>query len=231
MRLLIIEDEEDLVRAMAKGLRKQGYVVDVALDGELGYEMAAIYDYDLLVLDLNLPGLDGMEVCRRLRSICPQVLILMLTARSRPHERVMGLDVGADDYLAKPFHWEELLARIRALLRRDLRVRSPIIRCGDLTLDPTTAVACLGNRPLELTSKEFGVLEYLMRHHGEVVSQEDLLDHVWDLKTNSFTNTVRVHINSLRRKLAEASERPIQIETVVSRGYRLSTTDSVVKSL
>src|SRR5947209_6960351 len=200
MRLLVIEDEPDIASALEKGLRQVGYAVDIALDGERGSELAFVNDYDLLILDLNLPGVDGLEVCHRVRAECPSLLILMLTARSKPDERVAGLDLGADDYLIKPFHFAELTARVRALLRRDLRVRVPLLQYKDVKLDPAARVVWQGNRRVELTSKEFGILEYLLRHRGEIVSQEALLEHVWDMQTNPLTNTVRVHINSLRRK-------------------------------
>lgn len=221
MRLLIIEDESDLANALARGLCRQGYAVDIASDGEQGWELAEVNDYDLLVLDLNLPGMDGLEICRRLRSSRPRLLILMLTARGQPKDRVTGLDLGADDYLVKPFHFGELVARVRALLRRDMRAREPLLQWGDLKLDPTTRIAWQGNRPLALTRKELAILEYLMRHPGEVISQEALLEHVWDAQVNPFTNVVRVHINSLRRKLGDNASAPRYIETVVGQGYRL----------
>jgi DNA-binding response OmpR family regulator len=191
MRVLIVEDEVDLANAIAKGLRKQGYAVDIAFDGELGWEMAEINDYDLLILDLNLPRLHGLEVCRRLRATQPRLPILMLTARSQPNQRIEGLDLGADDYLVKPFHWGELMARVRALLRRSIQGTRVMLRCGDLTLDPVTQVAELGNRQLQLTGKEFSILEYLMRHQGEVIGQQELLEHIWDDSANAFTNAVR----------------------------------------
>jgi len=221
VRLLIVEDEFDFAQALTRGLRQQGYAIDVALDGVQGWELAEVNEYDLLILDLNLPEMDGLEVCRRLRASRPSLLILMLTARDRPDERVRGLDSGADDYLVKPFHFAELLARVRALLRRDMRVRTLLLQFADLKLDPTSRVAWQGNRRLELTSKEFGILEYLLRHQGEIVSQEALLEHVWDMRTNPLTNTVRVHVNSLRRKLGDLAETPRYIETVVGQGYRL----------
>ena len=221
MRLLLVEDEYDLANALARGLRNQGYAVDVAEDGLQGWEYAEVNDYDLLILDLNLPHMDGLEVCRRLRASRPGLLILMLTARSGPGERVEGLDLGADDYVVKPFHLAELMARIRALLRRDVQSRSPLLSYKDARLDPIAHIAWLGNRRLELTGKEFGILEYLLRHRGEIVSQETLLEHVWDMQANPLTNTVRVHINSLRRKLADTTETPRYIETVIGRGYRL----------
>jgi DNA-binding response OmpR family regulator len=195
MRLLIIEDEPDLAEGLARGLRHHGYAVDMAYDGLQGWELASTNDYDLLILDLNLPAMDGLEVCRRVRANC----------------------------LVKPFHFAELVARIRALLRRDMRARTPLLQYRDLKLDPIARVAWLGKRRLELTGKEFSILEYLMRHQGEVVSQEALLEHVWDMQANPLTNTVRVHINSLRRKLEDMAETPRYIETCIGHGYRLGT--------
>ncbi|HVB76014.1 MAG TPA: response regulator transcription factor [Ktedonobacteraceae bacterium] len=224
MRLLVIEDELDIAHALVRGLKREGYAVDVAYDGKQGWRLAEINEYDLLILDLHLPEMDGLEVCRRLRANQhlhepdkSSPYILMLTARSQPHERVIGLDYGADDYLVKPFHFAELCARIRALLRRDLRARAPLLQYQDLKLDPTARIIWKNNRHLELTSKEYGILEYLLRHQGEVISQETLLEHVWDMQVNPLTNTVRVHINSLRRKLQDTT----YIETVINQGYRL----------
>jgi len=224
VRLLIVDDETDFANALAKGLRQQGYVVDVCFDGLNACEEVRINSYDLVVLDLNLPGMDGLEVCRQMRLQQPELLILMLTARSQPDERVTGLDFGADDYLVKPFHFGELSARLRALLRRDRRVREPVLRYEDLALDPAYVVAWQGRRRLDLTRKEFAVLQYLMRHQGETVSQEELIEHVWGEPDALFTNSVRVHINSLRRKLGESSDRSRYIETVFGTGYRLGPT-------
>jgi DNA-binding response OmpR family regulator len=223
MRLLLVEDEIDIASALAAGLRRQGYAVDTAEDGQQALELAGVTDYDLLILDLNLPNMDGLEVCRRLRASCPSLLILMLTARSQPQERVIGLDTGADDYLVKPFHFAELVARLRALLRRDVRTRTPLLEYQDIKLDPVTRTVWQANRRLELTNKEFGILEYLLRHQREIVSQETLLEHVWDMQANPLTNTVRVHMNSLRRKLGDVAETPRYIETVIGQGYRLHT--------
>lgn len=221
MKLLIIEDEIDFANALARGLRKQGYAVDLAADGEQGLELAEVNKYDLLILDLNLPSMDGLEICRRLRAAQPQLLLLILTARSRLEDKVSGLDLGADDYLVKPFHFEELVARIRALMRRDLRVREPILRAGELKFDPASQIAWRGKRRLELTRKELAILEYLMHHPGEVISQEELIEHVWSEDVNLFTSSVRTHIHSLRRKLGDTTEKPRFIETVIGQGYRL----------
>lgn len=227
MRVLIIEDEEDLVTALAQGLKREGYAVDVALDGLTGLELASINEYDLLVLDLNLPGLDGLEICRQLRSTQAQLLILILTARDLPAHRITGLDNGADDYLTKPFHFGELLARLRALLRRDMRGREPLLHYRDLKLDPSARIVWQGHAQLELTNKEFGILEYLLRRPSEVVTQQDLLEHIWDINANPFSTTVRVHVNSLRRKLQQqdTSDSENYIQTVVGKGYRLGRPD------
>ena len=222
MRLLIVEDEIDLANALARGFRQQGYAVDVATNGERGIFWADVNDYDLLILDLNLPDIDGLDVCRKLRIQKPDLLILILTARDRLEDKVVGLDLGADDYLVKPFHFQELLARVRALLRRKgLGAHQPILKWEDLELDPVTHTAWQGKRKLNLTRKEFAILEYFMRHPGKVISQEELLEHVWDVNANPFTNTVRVHIRSLRRKLGDNAENPRYIKTVVGAGYCL----------
>ncbi len=221
MRLLVIEDDEDFATTLVAGLRKQGYAVDVAFDGEQGYELAQAHDYDLLILDLNLPGISGLEVCRRLRDERATLVVLMLTALGELHQRVDGLDSGADDYLAKPFAWEELLARVRALLRRDTNNRAVVLRCGELTLDTRAGAVALGPRRLKLTAKEYGLLQYLMQHHGKLVTNQELLEHVWDMEANEFSNAIRVHVTSLRRKLGDEAGRPQYIETVHGKGYRM----------
>ncbi|MGG1519984.1 response regulator transcription factor [Paenibacillus oryzisoli] len=226
MRILIVEDEEDLSRALAKGLKREGYAVDIAVDGLIGWELADTNEYDVILLDINLPELDGISLCQRIRrsSHHSDVFILMLTARSHPDEVEEGLDSGADDYLRKPFVFNELLARIRALLRRSSSVKSSVLQFEQLTLDSKTKEVWFENVLIPLTRKEFGLLEYLMLHPGEVISSERLLEHVWDIHADPLTSTVRVHINSLRRKLAshdpEAGERYIQ--TVQGHGYRLA---------
>ena len=218
MRILVTEDEKDLADALAKGLERQGYAVDVAYDGEESLRLAEVNDYDLLILDLNLPKVDGMEVCRRLRNSGSSIGILMLTARSGLGDRVNGLDQGADDYLAKPFHFPELLARVRAILRREGEQRRPILRTGDLVLDPNAHRVSFKDRHVALTAKEFGILEYLMRNVGCVVSQEELLEHVWGEDANLFTQSIKVHINNLRRKLDAAGGEGL-ISTIKGKGY------------
>ena len=225
MRLLIVDDEPDLVGALRYGLEQAGYAVDTALTGADAEQRLAANAYDLVVLDLNLPDRDGLALCRDLRAGADghtprEVRILMLTARSSLPARVAGLDAGADDYLVKPFGMPELLARVRALLRRDAGGRSAEIAVGDLLLDPASRRAWRSDRELRLTNKEFGLLEYLLGRPGVVVSAEDLLEHVWDENADPFTQTVRVTVGTLRRKLAVVGERAV-IETVVGRGYRL----------
>ncbi|MGP0586391.1 response regulator transcription factor [Paenibacillus timonensis] len=235
MRILIVEDEEDLSRALAKGLKREGYAVDIALDGLIGWEMADTNEYDVIILDINLPELDGISLCQQIRrsSHHADVLILMLTARSHPDEVEEGLDSGADDYLRKPFVFNELLARIRALLRRSSSVKSPVIQYEGLTLDTNRKEVWFGKERISLTRKEFGLLEYLMLHPGEVISSERLLEHVWDIHADPLTSTVRVHINSLRRKLShydpEAGERFIQ--TVQGYGYKWAGTTAKKEEL
>ncbi|MGK5682640.1 response regulator transcription factor [Actinoplanes sp. URMC 104] len=222
MRLLVVEDEEDLAEGLRVGLARTGYAVDVALDAAQAYDRLTVNEYDLMLLDVNLPDGDGFDLCRSVRSgetPTPgggDLRVLMLTARGGLDDRVRGLDDGADDYLVKPFHLAELLARVRALLRRDIGAGSSRLTVGDIELDTARHTASVADRPLTLTPKEFGVLEYLMTRPGHVVSSEELLEHVWDANADPFTQTVRVTVGTLRRKLGEGS-----IETVVGRGYRL----------
>lgn len=221
VRILVVDDEVDLAEAVARGLRREGYAVDVATDGSDALDRAMINTYDLVCLDITMPGIDGREVCRRIRSeLESQPRILMLTARDGLEDRVAGLDEGADDYLVKPFAFPELLARVRSLLRRDSRTVSAVIAVGELELDDARHEARRGDRRLELTAKEFALLRYFMVHAGEVISQESLLEHVWDEHADPFTNTVRVTVGTLRRKVSIDDETPL-IETVIGSGYRL----------
>jgi DNA-binding response OmpR family regulator len=226
MRVLIVEDEEDLVEAVRLGLTRAGYAVDAALDAAQAYERLTLNAYDLMVLDLSLPDGDGFTLCRAVRggelpaASGTDLRVLMLTARGGLGDRVRGLDEGADDYLVKPFAMAELLARVRALLRRDSGGGSAVLEVGDLRLDSARHEAYQGEHRLPLTRKEFGVLEYLMTRPGVVVSAEDLLEHVWDENVDPFTQTVRVTVGTLRRKLAAAGG-TTPVQTVVGRGYRL----------
>jgi DNA-binding response OmpR family regulator len=217
MRILIVEDEEDLATALARGLRKEGYAVDLVGDGLEGWQLADATAYDILLLDLNLPGMDGLDLCRQLRMTHPELRIVMVTAREQPNQRIHGLDSGADDYIVKPFHFGELVARLRALLRRDIRNGTPLLTYADLAADPVARTVWRGGHRLDLTAKEFAIVEYFLRHIGEIVSQEELIEHVWDRDVNPFTTTVRAHMATLRRKLGQ----PGLIETLVGQGYRL----------
>ena len=217
MRILIVEDEKDLAEALARGLRRQGYAADIAYNGEEALVLAEVSEYDLIILDLNLPKIDGMEVCRRIRASGSRIGILMLTARSSLSDRVNGLDQGADDYLVKPFHFPELLARVRAVPRREGAPRHAILRTGDLVLDPNALKGYFRGSEIAFTIKEFAILEYLMRNVGRVVSQEELLEHVWNEDVNLFTHTIKVHIKNIRKKLSAAGAGDL-ISTVKGRG-------------
>jgi DNA-binding response OmpR family regulator len=227
VRLLVVDDEVELADAVATGLRRQGYAVDVAHGGRPALDRLAVNEYDLVCLDLTMPDVDGVEVCRQVREgIGPGALprVLMLTARDGVDERVEGLDAGADDYLVKPFAFKELEARVRSLLRRDPGSSGAVIGVGPLELDDARHRACFDGTELDLTPKEFAVLRYFMHHPDEVLSQEDLLEHVWDEHADPFTNTVRVTVGTLRRKLDDAGADGAElIGTVVGRGYRMAT--------
>ena len=228
MRILVVDDEVDLTEAIARGLRRQGYAVDTAINGEEAIEKSSYTAYDLVCLDLTMPDIDGLEVCKILRKDPPEGVIpriLMLTARDTIEERIAGLDVGADDYLVKPFAFDELAARIRSLLRRDGGRSGAVLKVGPLIMDTARHIVTRDDRTLDLTAKEFAVLRYLMSRPGDVVSQEDLLEHVWDEHADPFTNTVRVTVGTLRRKVNSGQEDSI-LETVVGRGYRLSEESS-----
>ncbi|MCY4630273.1 MAG: response regulator transcription factor [bacterium] len=224
MRVLVVDDEEDLVRAIARGLRRDGYAVDEAFDGAEALAKASTVAYDVICLDLTMPVVDGREVCRRLRDpswSSHRPRILMLTARDSLEDRVGGLDDGADDYLVKPFAFGELTARIRALLRRDAGRRGSRLAAGDIEMDLSRHAVRRQGHEISLTPKEFTLLRYFCSRPGEVISQEELLDHVWDEHTDPFTNTVRVTVGTLRRKLGLPGS-PAPIETIVGTGYRLN---------
>jgi two-component system response regulator VanR len=217
MRILIAEDERRLAGAIARGLRREGMAVDITHDGASALVKARVVDYDVVVLDRDLPELHGDEVCRRLSTDERGTKVLMLTAADTTDDLVDGLALGADDYLPKPFHWPELVARIRALARRAGRARPPVLRHGDLELDPGRREARRGGEILDLTPKEFGVLEALLSAAGQAVSTEELLERVWDEHADPFTNTVRMCVMTLRRKLGD----PPVIKTVTGVGYRV----------
>jgi DNA-binding response OmpR family regulator len=216
MRVLVVEDHERLATAIADGLRREGMAVDVVLDGTGAIAHTTITDYDVVVLDRDIPGVHGDQVCRVLVKGGSHTRVLMLTASDTIRDRVAGLELGADDYLGKPFAFAELVARVRALSRR-VPSAPPVMRRGDLTVDRARHRATRGSRPLSLTRKEFGVLETLLAADGALVSAEELLEHVWDASIDPFSNIVSVTIARLRRKLGD----PPLIETVVGKGYRM----------
>jgi DNA-binding response OmpR family regulator len=218
MKLLVVEDEKDLADAIATGLTRQTYCVDLTYDGTEALRLIEVNKYDLLILDLNLPGVDGLEICKQVRATDSTIGILMVTARASQDARVLGLDTGADDYLVKPFHFPELLARVRAILRRKGEIRRVILRIDDLVLDPNSLNVHVGENSLILTAKEFAILEYLVKNVGRVISQEELLEHVWNEDTNLFTQTIKVHINNLRNKLKSAGKDTL-IRTIKGKGY------------
>lgn len=201
MKLLIVEDERALCDMIAKGLRQAGYEVDVCYDGDDASECMASERYDLVVLDLNLPGTDGMALLRDLRAYDQETRVLILSARSGTADKVAGLDAGANDYLSKPFSLDELSARVRSLTRREFIQRDVRLVCGEVSFDTKRRVAEAASKEVALTRKEAGILEYLLLHQGRPVSQEELIEHVWDGSVDSFSNSIRVHISSLRRKL------------------------------
>jgi DNA-binding response OmpR family regulator len=216
VRVLVIEDETNLADAIVRGLRRQGMAVDVAYDGTTGHEMAMVTRYDVVVLDRDLPGVHGDDICADLVASGTLTRVLMLTASGSVADRVEGLQIGADDYLPKPFAFDELIARVQALGRRATPAAPPVLTIGDLVLDQAKRVATRGGQPLDLTRKEFGLLEELLKARGAVVSSEELLERVWDANADPFTTTVRVTMMTLRKKLGE----PALIETVVGAGYR-----------
>ena len=201
MHLLVIEDERALCETIVRDLRRLAYSVDFCHDGEEALELLYTEHYDLVLLDLNLPGKDGMTVLRTLRQTDHETRVLILTARSGVEDKVAGLDAGANDYLAKPFHLAELEARIRSLTLRQFTQQDVLLTCGALTFDTRTRAASVNGQNLSLTRKETGILEYLMVHQGRPVSQEELMEHVWDNSVDNFSNSIRVHISSLRKKL------------------------------
>ena len=225
MRVLLVEDDRKAAKLLAKGLHEEGFVVDVAPTGEAGEEQAFVNEYDVIVLDWLLPGKDGLAVCQSLRARDMTTPILMLTARHSLADRVSGLTTGADDYLTKPFAFAELLARIRALLRRARVARPPILRVTDLTLDPASRRVTRAGVKIGLTSKEYTILEVLMQNAGETVSRTRLVERVWDEGSEVLDNLVDVHVSHLRKKI-DRTPGPSLIQTVRGFGYRLGVPES-----
>ena len=224
MRVLVVEDEPHMADLIRRGLTREGLAVDVAADGERAIAMAGATAYDALLLDVMLPGIGGFDVCRRLRDDGVWTPVLMLTARDSVDDRVAGLDAGADDYLVKPFAWPELLARVRALIRRGESERPAVLSVGDLTLDPATRAVRRGDAEIHLSAKEFALLETFMRRPGDVLSRTHLLEHAWDLGYRNRSNVVDVYVGHLRSRIDAPFDRHT-IETVRGSGYRLRTSD------
>ncbi len=220
MRILVVEDEKKLAGFMKKGLEEEGYALDVAFDGREGLLMALDGVYDLVILDINLPKMDGLSVLQEFRRQKGQTPVLLLTVRAAIEDKVLGLDTGADDYLTKPFSFQELLARIRALMRRPAAAASPLLRVADLTLDPARRVVFRGSEKIDLSTKEFALLDYFMRHPGRVLTRTMIAEHVWDYDFDPMSNIIDVYVTYLRKKIDSGRE-PKLLHTVRGVGYVL----------
>lgn len=220
MRILVVEDEKKVAEFIKRGLKEEGYAVDVAADGEQGYYLATTNEYDLLVLDLMIPKMDGLALCEKLRQEKVAVPILMLTAKDAVRDKVKGLDAGASDYLTKPFAFAEFLARIRALLRRGDSRQPAKLQVADLTVDLVAHTATRAGKKIDLTAKEYALLEYLMRNAGSIVTRTMIAEHVWDINFETFTNVIDVYINYLRRKIDQGYPKKL-VHTIRGRGYIL----------
>lgn len=222
MRILLVEDERKLALSLKKVLVAESYAVDVCFDGQEGYDTASVEDYDLIILDIGLPTMDGVTISQRLRSEKIKIPIIMLTARDSTDNKIEGLDSGADDYIVKPFEFKELLARIRALLRRDNSERELILQVGSLTLDPASHIVKRAGKEISLSGKEYALLEFLIRHKETIVSKTQIIEHVWDIDIDPFSNIVDVYIGYLRKKIDKPfiKEKPL-IQTVKGIGYRI----------
>ncbi|MFH0942995.1 MAG: response regulator transcription factor [Candidatus Beckwithbacteria bacterium] len=223
MRILVVEDEHKIANSIAQGLQQENYAVDVAYTGTDGLDLASTESYDLIILDLLLPGINGLEICRRLRQQNIHAPILILTAKGQTDDKVKGLDTGADDYLVKPFAFEELLARIRALIRRPRHSSGTILSLADLTLNPLTFTVTRSGKPIQLSNKEFSLLEFLLRNVNQILSKDKIISHVWNYDADILPNTVEVYIGYLRQKIDRPfPKQPSLIQTVRGFGYKLA---------
>jgi len=223
MKILTVEDEHLIANSIKKGLEQEKYTADVAFDGVKGYDLASSGDYDLILLDLMLPGMDGLSICKKLRQENNHTPILMLTAKSQLEDKIIGLNSGADDYLIKPFAFEELLARIRALSRRPQKTNGKVLSVGDLSLDTVTYEVKRGNKNIQLSSKEYSLLECLLRHANQILNKDQLIQYVWSYESNILPNTVEVYIRNLRQKIdiPFKNKQPL-IKTIRGFGYKIS---------
>lgn len=218
MKILIVEDEKDLRESLAEGLRLDGYAIDSCGDGETADELAFSENYDLIILDLNLPKMDGIEVLKNIRKQNKQINVLVLSARAALNDKIIGLDEGANDYMTKPFHFAELQARVRSMLRRKTVIENMTLCCDKVSFDTVSRTTLVKGTPIRLTSKETAILEYLLIHRGRIIKLEELIEHVWDSNADSFSNSVRVHLSSLRRKMRSALDYD-PITNVIGEGY------------
>lgn len=222
MRILVVEDEHKIANSLKKGLEQEYYAVDVAYDGTSGFDLAASEEYDLIILDRLLPGIDGAEICKKLREKQIHIPILLLTAKGQIADRVEGLNAGADDYLTKPFAFEELLARVKALTRRPRELVGSILTVNDISLNTMSYEVKRADKIISLSSKEFSLLEYLMRHANKVITKDQIINHVWDYEANILPNTVEVYIKLLRNKIDKPfkNNKPL-IQTIRGFGYKI----------
>ncbi len=223
MRILVVEDEHKIANSLKKGLEQETYAVDVAYTGDDGLDLALTEEYDLFLLDILLPGIDGLTICRKIRENNIHTPVIMLTAKGQIADKVNGLDAGADDYLTKPFAFEELLARIRALIRRPASTLGTVLKYEDLSLNTTTYAVVRGNQSVSLSNKEYALLEYLLRHPDQILTKDQIIGHVWDYDANVLPNTVEVYIGYLRGKVDKPFPKsPALIQTIRGFGYKLS---------
>jgi len=222
VKLLIVEDEVLLSRSLSKGLRRLGYAVDCAFDGEEALELLEINAYDLMVLDINIPKINGLDVLKKIREAGSRLPVIILSAKNTVFDKVKGLDCGSNDYLTKPFDFLELEARIRNLLRQNTGLNDSVVRCGEASIDTSAKKAYWGGTLLDLTKKEYSILQYLLHHPDTVISAEELIEHVWDSEVDLFSNSFRFHIHSLRKKIKDAGSTSDFIITIRGQGYMVS---------